>query len=224
MNFSATNDTKGDWSNASFTWSFGDGAIASGKNVSHPYQFAGNYNVVLNAKAGDGLSAVSRTAITVEEPELKISEVNPKLGFIEIENSSKSEKNINGWILKNASSTYSFPTDTIISKQAKIKFSVKTLGFGLMAGDMVQLLASDGSEFGRLSLAVNNSAKLKELRQKLNLLKQKINDSNAVGAGDVEKIVAETEIPNQGLAEAVSLPEQQAEKIPEVALIEQLKP
>ncbi len=211
VNFFASNDSRSDWNESSFIWTFGDGAVASGKKVSHAYEFSGNYNVVLNAKTNNNLSAVSRTTINVVEPELKISEVNPKLGFVEIENFGNSEKNINGWILKTASSTYIFPTDTIISKQSKIKFSTKNLGLVLApVGDRVSLLSGDGTEFGRLAVAGNiNNIKIKELKQKLNLLKQKLSEINNEEADG--GVVA--------IAEPVILSEEKREKIVEQNLV-----
>ena len=47
VNFSAKCDF-----NASYTWQFGDGSIGYGKNVSHVYSKAGNYNITLVATDG----------------------------------------------------------------------------------------------------------------------------------------------------------------------------
>jgi PKD repeat protein len=52
----------------SYTWEFGDGASASGFNVSHTFPVSGTYQVTLTVVDNDGLSAQASQVVTIEEP------------------------------------------------------------------------------------------------------------------------------------------------------------
>ncbi len=49
-----------------YTWDFGDGSIAYGKNVSHEYNESGEYNVTLTVKDDDGDVAMARIMLYFE--------------------------------------------------------------------------------------------------------------------------------------------------------------
>ncbi len=53
-----------------YTWDFGDGSIAYGKNVSHEYNESGEYNVTLTVKDDDGDVAEYVIQIKVEEEKM----------------------------------------------------------------------------------------------------------------------------------------------------------
>jgi PKD repeat protein/uncharacterized protein YraI len=56
-----------DGSIVSYTWDFGDGATASGVNVSHSYGEAGSYNIILAVTDAGGLSDTSTYTVLIEE-------------------------------------------------------------------------------------------------------------------------------------------------------------
>lgn len=108
-------------SSVSYEWAFGDGNSGGGKEIRHIYRFPGEYNIVLNAKAG-GNDAVSRTEIKIVEAEISIKEIKSgQGGFVEISNNSSYETNIGNFTLSYASSTSVISKDTIIMPRSSIK-------------------------------------------------------------------------------------------------------
>src|SRR5205807_5068978 len=51
-----------------YSWTFGDGGIGSGSSVTHSYQAAGSYNVVLTVIDAAGQTASSTQRVTVSNP------------------------------------------------------------------------------------------------------------------------------------------------------------
>ncbi|TMI16818.1 PKD domain-containing protein, partial [Candidatus Bathyarchaeota archaeon] len=51
-----------------YSWTFGDGGIGSGSSVTHSYQAAGSYNVVLTVIDAGGQTAKSTQTVTVSNP------------------------------------------------------------------------------------------------------------------------------------------------------------
>lgn len=103
-----------------FIWSFGDGTVAEGENVSHVYKYAGDYNVVLNASCGED-NSVSRTMTKIFKPNLSISKTEDY--SIAIENNGNNEINLNNWKMISSGQEYIFPIDTIIGVGNNIVFS-----------------------------------------------------------------------------------------------------
>ena len=110
--------------NIIYTWSFGDGTTAQGKETGHAYKFAGEYVVVLNATVPD-LSAVSRVSVKVIAPNISLKQV---LGGIEVANASKSEINLEGWTLAGENKSFIFPKDTLIPSDKKVIFADEVTG------------------------------------------------------------------------------------------------
>jgi PKD repeat protein len=67
---SATAPNPGDLTNATYSWTFGDGATATGQNASHTYATADTYTVTLTVKEASGLSATATTIATVASASL----------------------------------------------------------------------------------------------------------------------------------------------------------
>ncbi|MBU6431582.1 MAG: PKD domain-containing protein [Patescibacteria group bacterium] len=126
-----------------FIWSFGDGSVAEGKKVSHTYNFAGDYIVVLNASLSD-ISAVSRTSVKVVSPSVTISNVSGD--SVEVWNKGIYEINLNGWIISNDREKFIFPTDTIIWPNKKIAFPNEYMKLNLVQNGKVSLLNPLGKE------------------------------------------------------------------------------
>ncbi len=122
---------------ASYSWSFGDGTMDTGKIVSHSYAFLGDYNVVLNATSG-GKHAVSRTEVKVVSPEVQIVNIERVgEGFVELKNDSPYEVNVQDWKLASGQVEMVFPRDTIIKENSSVKFP-----FIFMAGDTSEVTLS----------------------------------------------------------------------------------
>lgn len=107
-------------------WSFGDGHAKSGIEETHSYEFPGVYNVVVRGEEGDE-EAVSRTTVTVFDPDLSISEVNIPERYIVLRNGGNREVNLGGFKLKGPDLSFRFPRDTILSAQTDLYLSFSTL-------------------------------------------------------------------------------------------------
>lgn len=65
LNFNGTSSTG---TISTYSWTFGDGEIATGSTVSHIYQFSGTYTATLTVEDENGLTHQANTVITVTEP------------------------------------------------------------------------------------------------------------------------------------------------------------
>ena len=106
-----------------YLWSFGDGAKAHGKESAHSYRFPGEYNVVLQVRAGE-LEAVARTTVTVTLPRVRVvaAEIGIQGSFIELLNEGKQELNLAGWELRSGRHKFALPGNTIIGAGKRLKF------------------------------------------------------------------------------------------------------
>jgi hypothetical protein len=113
-----------------YQWSFGDGAISNGSEVSHSYEFPGRYSVILNASYGD-VEAVDRLNVVVIDPKISMKKVS---GGIELLNNSGAEINLQDWRLVAVTSQntvinpFVFPADTILPVDRAIIFADKITG------------------------------------------------------------------------------------------------
>ena len=62
---SATTDTPSDIPSLIYFWNFGDGAIATGKIVTHAYSFSGTYTTTLTVTDNDGASSSDTLIVTI---------------------------------------------------------------------------------------------------------------------------------------------------------------
>ena len=76
--------------NPRLIWNLGDFKTDKGKKIKHIYTYPGSYEVVLEGRA-DGQTAITRTQVTVVEPDLEFIYATSTFG---IKNSSKKEINI----------------------------------------------------------------------------------------------------------------------------------
>ncbi len=131
--------------NARYSWNFGDGAAAEGKTVSHAYSYPGDYIAVLDVSSGY-FSGTDRLTVKVEQSKIAItslgSAVKPGL---ELSNGSGFEVDISSWILRGATTTFSFPPRTFIAPGKKIYLSSGTLGFAPHLSERAELLYPNGS-------------------------------------------------------------------------------
>ncbi len=132
-----------------FSWSFGDGFEVGGKNITHTYKYAGEYQVVLNGTCGEE-SSVSRTIVKVINPEISIVQILG--GDIEIKNNGKTEINIGGWKIRGIEKDFIFPKDTIISANNKIILSKDDLNIS-SSTERVALANPSGREVAYFNLS-----------------------------------------------------------------------
>lgn len=93
----ATGIAGGTLTNADFFWTFGDGASARGKTVTHTYGFPGQYVVFLSVNAG-GYSATDSLIVRAEPNQLSVSELRPGPdSWIELQNNSDKTLDLSGW-------------------------------------------------------------------------------------------------------------------------------
>ncbi|KKR79991.1 MAG: hypothetical protein UU27_C0041G0001, partial [Parcubacteria group bacterium GW2011_GWD1_40_9] len=126
-----------------YSWTFGDGAVAQGSRVSHSYRFPGDYSVVVNANYSDK-QAVSRAVVKVVLPEVTIIKTH---GGVEITNNSGVEINLGDWKLVSPLRVFVFPQDTLISNKKSIIFSDVITG---VYSGTIQLLNPIDQEFGHI--------------------------------------------------------------------------
>jgi proprotein convertase subtilisin/kexin type 2 len=68
VDFDGSGSSDADGSITSYSWSFGDGATASGATASHEYQAAGTYSAVLTVTDDSGNTASHKAVVTVIAP------------------------------------------------------------------------------------------------------------------------------------------------------------
>lgn len=137
--------------NITYTWSFGDGAVAQGATVSHAYRFPGNYTVVVNGVYSNK-QAVSKLLTTVISPQLTLIRVP---GGFEINNKSKSEVNVEDWIISSSKKSFTFPKDTLIIAGGAITFPDEVTG---LSQDSVRVFNPLGKLFVSLDEATTSSS------------------------------------------------------------------
>ena len=115
----------------SYSWNFGDGETATGKIVTHKYQYPGEYYVSLIISDGEKESSDLKK-VTIFSSEIFISEFlpNPKgddsgKEWIEVVNESSNVQNISGWGLGNSSEKpkFIFPSGSYLASQGLILLS-----------------------------------------------------------------------------------------------------
>ena len=127
---------------AEFRWNFGDGATALGRTVSHKWEYAGRYAVVLEA-VRYGEKASHRITVSVELPELSFEALSD--GGVIVENLSSRELELSGWRIADRGMTFMFPPNTVLLRSASIRLSSSNIGFFASAG--ATLLYPNGIAF-----------------------------------------------------------------------------
>ncbi|KKS77792.1 MAG: Phospholipase D/competence protein ComEA helix-hairpin-helix domain protein [Parcubacteria group bacterium GW2011_GWC1_43_11b] len=156
-----------------FVWSFGDGSSAEGEKIEHTYQFAGEYNVVVNGYFGANQS-VARTKVIVEDAKVTISEVNLSLGFVALQNDNKKEINLGGWNLK-GSVDYVLPADTIIDAGKNIKIPLNLIaGTSTVSGLVLSTPDDRLVDSWGVAVGLNGDITVEEVENKLAILKSQL--------------------------------------------------
>ncbi|MCC7004706.1 PKD domain-containing protein [Candidatus Nomurabacteria bacterium] len=159
-----------------FTWTFGDGSYAYGREVNHTYEYPGEYIVVVNARYGNN-TAVSRTKVKVVEANVVISDVSKDGKSLTLSNKTKSEINLYNWRIMANTKDFKFPIDTIIKANSKLVIPTSVLNFYGEKLDRITLFCPNG-EFAsgyNLSLPIilsASSSNLEVVRQAKEMLTQ----------------------------------------------------
>ena len=225
----------------SYSWSFGDGAVALGQKVSHSYVYPGEYVVVLITIQQE-YSSVSRTNVKVIDPKLALTHADNE--FITVKNNSTNEININNWRLQSGGKNFVFPLDTIIKAGKEIPFPAEVTSL-VPLGSRVELVSPSGKTVAVASVSVplNNQVigvadhvsqvtgensnevamiteELKSLKEKLTLLQRRqfLESHLAKASGETEKVeVAKT--PDVPVSAEVPVPKNEV-----AAVSESIKP
>lgn len=121
VTFTAIGRTDGSESHAAtYTWNFGDGTVADGKEVVHTYPRAGTYVVVLSAETLEQQRRLRKT-VTVNEPALSIiaASTSPS-GMVTIKNRLDKRINLGDWQLQSAGTSFTLPDRTYVAPNARI--------------------------------------------------------------------------------------------------------
>jgi len=135
--------------NARFLWSFGDGASKEGRNITHVYQYPGEYIVILNVSSGE-YAASDYLLIKAGPNQLSISESKPGFGgWIELYNGSKEQIDISGCQLKSGNQIFIFPKSTLIRPNTYLVIPISVSGVVLAEGKgVIELLYPGGFKAG----------------------------------------------------------------------------
>ena len=192
-----------------FFWTFGDGTSSPGQSVIHSYAFPGTYEVVLNATTGSDY-AVSRTKVTVLPPTVTIREFNPKVGYIELQNTGSRESNIGEWKLLVDSHDFSLPQDTIISAGGTLllPLSVVTGGESVVGGQVKlrdpqgTLLSTYDTSSSTITFA---STTIETLAKQLAQMTQQVNELARVPGNPNLPIARVTTLPQNNFSQSGSI-------------------
>lgn len=126
--------------NARFLWTFGDGFTKEGQNITHFYQYPGEYIVVLNVSSGE-YSASDNLLIKAIPNQISISEIKVINGpadggasWFELENKSKEEIDISEMQIKSGNQFFILPESSRIRPNAYLVIPTSTKGFIFYAG------------------------------------------------------------------------------------------
>ncbi|MDO8579349.1 MAG: lamin tail domain-containing protein [bacterium] len=158
----------------SSVWSMGDGTQKFGQFISHAYEFAGEYVVILNSQSG-GASAVSKVKIKIVEPKPTINFASAE--YIEIHNRDVYELNLGGFILETNGGRFIIPTDTIIPPYLSIKLPASVTKLSVLK-DFVRIANPKGKILAVKS--INDSALLSSAGSPLIILPEGMDEKEFI--------------------------------------------
>lgn len=155
-----------------FRWNFGDGSTGYGKELSHVYEYPGEYVVMLGLDSSGEASV--RISVNILEPELTISLATPER--IELKNSSEYEANLFGRALMSGGEAFVFPQGTIIKAGKSISFPGKVTGLEPLRSSDVSLLVIGGTEQSKIpeKIAEEKLKRVTYLESQIALLQNQI--------------------------------------------------
>ena len=136
----AQNERKETVDAAHFVWNLGDGTVAEGQSISHNFQYAGRYVIMLKATY-NGLQASHQIIIDALAANLALSTLDD--GGLAIENRMSRDIDLSLWYLRDSGKSFTIPANTTLLKGATLRFSARTLGFAAEA--YTELLYPNGT-------------------------------------------------------------------------------
>lgn len=122
-----------------YSWSFGDGAVARGAIVEHGYDYPGVYTVVLTARKGKEVALI-RANIEIVEPKVVVREIAPGArGYVELENQSSRELNLEHWQMVDGDQKFAILGPTYIPARGRLKLAASVTGLRVDPQDQVAL-------------------------------------------------------------------------------------
>jgi hypothetical protein len=108
-------------SDATITWSFGDGMSRTGAGVLHAFYEPGEYNVVVEATTDDGGITSASFVVAAKKTGVSISTVSPS--SISLTNTDTVEADISYWQLVAGTEVFKFPPRTKILGKHTVAFA-----------------------------------------------------------------------------------------------------
>lgn len=179
-----------------YYWSFGDGAVTRGLQATHLYDFPGTYVVALTARRGDE-ATVLKSEIEIVEAKLGVSKIVPGAqGYIELENQTGKELNLEHWQLVVGERTFSFPGPTYLAAKQKLKLPARITGLILSDEEAVVRV-----NYPSQAIAMQHEPVKKVVAQAVEqaalvaLVKPKVVVSKQLEVNEVSKESLETPVP-----------------------------
>ncbi|OGG45317.1 hypothetical protein A2673_00200 [Candidatus Kaiserbacteria bacterium RIFCSPHIGHO2_01_FULL_50_13] len=122
----AHDDKKKPMENVHYTWNFGDGTTAEGKEVTHRFLYSGRYAVVLKV-FHYGAYATHRITVVAEEVELTLALSED--GGVVLSNKGRRNADISLWRVVMDFHTFTLPEHTVILPGATLRLSPTLLRF-----------------------------------------------------------------------------------------------
>ena len=175
--------------NVQFRWNFGDGSEDYGEELTHTYEYPGDYIVVLNAITPEG-RAIARTSVKIVAPQLDVIFANSQR--IEVRNSTKQEISLFGSALWAHGKSFLFPQDTLIKPGQSISFASRVTGLRPNATYEVQLLTLGQTEQPKINEKIEalKQDKILDLQYKIWELQEEIASRKVLPALPTSPVVS----------------------------------
>lgn len=138
---------------AGFTWNFGDGSTGQGTSVTHRFEYAGRYAVVVTGFY-EGSSGSDRFTVTAEAAQLAVRAVSD--GSVEIENLGIRDVDLSRWIIQSAGGRFALPENSLVLAGHTMRISPNTMHF--YAGSVTELTYPDGTRAFRAGEVMEEAA------------------------------------------------------------------
>ncbi len=104
-------------------WSFGDGAVAEGREVTHEYNYTGDYVVAARAVRGGFMEEITDSdSVVIHVVEPTVSIVQASGDFVEVKNNGRERYDLSGHILTTETAHFVVPENTYILPNASVRF------------------------------------------------------------------------------------------------------